>query len=244
MAEAMVACFEIDLHTQHEDRVFTKPPAAGEIYLTKTVKDILIIERFLDLWPELYVICMIRDPRDAVVSRHGKDPERYWAGLRYWNAYIPYWRGVGAHPRFITVRYEDFVSHPDTTQDLLSARVPFLRKRAPFSRYHEVAEPSAKSLKALGSVRPIAPDGVGNWRRHPARVAGQLQLHGPIADDLIEFGYEDDDSWLRDLDGVDPDVTSSHWPEYFTRTGIWRRKLPAYPRIILERSRRAFMPRD
>jgi hypothetical protein len=237
MAEAMIACFNIDRHTAHEDRVFLKAPAGTEVYLTKQIKDILVIQQFLDLDPNLYAICMIRDPRDMIVSRHDKDPDRYWAGLRYWNTYVPYWRRVRSHPRMITIRYEDFVSDPDATQEHLMSRMPFLQRVAPFSRYHEVADPSAKSLMALRGIRQISPAGIGTWRNHRARVAGQIQLHGSIAEDLIEFGYEEDDEWTKGLVGVEPDTAPGHWPEYFTRRNLLRRKLPALPRIIAGRIR-------
>ena len=90
ITEAMVPCFNIDSHAEHEQRVFKKPLRPGSVYLTKTVKDILIAKPFLRVKPELYVIGMIRDPRDAVVSKHRKTPDRYWGGLRYWHTYLPY----------------------------------------------------------------------------------------------------------------------------------------------------------
>jgi len=229
LAEAMVACFRIDHHTKHETRIFAAPPEEGEIYLTKAPQDILVVRPLLRADPSLYVLCMIRDPRDAIVSEHKGAPGRYYAGLRYWNAYIPYWRRVRDHPRFVTIRYEEFVARPDDVQRRLEKAMPFLGREAEFSRYHEVAEPSGTSTKALRGVRPIAPTSVGRWRDHLSRIAGQLQLHGPITRDLIEFGYEEDDSWLELLEGVEPDMSPSHWPEHFAekeirerRAGIWK----------------------
>jgi len=116
--------------------------------------------------------------------------------------------------------------------------MPFLKAKAPFSRYHEISNPSEKSLQALGKVRPIAADGIGNWRQHLPRLAGQILIHGSITEDLIEFGYEKDDGWMAALDGVTPDVAPGHWPEHFTRASLMRRKLPAYPRIVAGRLRR------
>jgi hypothetical protein len=54
------------------------------------------------------------------------------------------------------------------------------------------------------------------------RIAGQIALHGSIAEDLVEFGYETDDRWLAELEGIEPDTSPSHWPEYFTRETIAR----------------------
>lgn len=231
MAEAMVACFRIDRHTDHEDRIFANRPEPGEIFLTKSPKDLLIVRPLLPLDPDLHVICMIRDPRDAICSRHGRDPDRYWAGLRYWKTYLPHWRRVCDHPRLLTVLYEDFVSDPDRTQRRLVESMPFLEITAPFTRYHRVASPSGDSDDALRGVRPISPSSVGRWRDHLPRVKGQLELHGPITDDLVELGYEEDDSWLELLNGVEPDLEPSHWPERFTRAEIRKRKREKYKEI-------------
>ena len=45
------------------------------------------------------------------------------------------------------------------------------------------------------------------------RLKGQLLRHGDIADELIALGFEKDKSWLKLLDGVEPDMTPSRAPE-------------------------------
>jgi hypothetical protein len=220
MAEAMIACYNIDHYTRHEDRIFKAPPANARIFLTKCPKDILVVGPLLRANPSLYVICMIRDPRDTVVSRHGKDPNKYWVSLSYWNTYIEYWRHIKDHPRLITIKYEDFVSRPDSIQDELISRWPFLEKLAPFSQYHEFAKPSSHSLDALRGIRPISPIGIGSWRNHLPRLVGQLAQHGDITQDLIQFGYEPDSSWRTVLDQINPDTSPGHLPEYVTKDWV------------------------
>ena len=238
IAEAMIACFDIDLFTHHEDRIFTQPAGDGNVYLTKAPRDIVVIRPILMANPSLYVICMIRDPRDAVVSKHQKDPEKYWASLCYWNTYSRYFRKLQKHPRCITVKYEDLVSNPDHVQETLSERMPFLKYKVPFSQYHEYAKPSKDSLDALESVRAIAPVGVGNYRNHLPRVAGQIQLHGSIADDLIEFGYEADDRWMKMLEGITPNLESSHWSEFMSKEVIRNLKRGKYRETLKSLLRR------
>lgn len=233
IAEMMIACLDIDLHTEHESGIYTLPARRADIFLTKRPRGIVMAGPALRMLPYLHVIYMLRDPRDAMVSRHQRDPDRYWASLRYWKAYTPYGRKLRGHPRFTTIRYEDLVMQPDEVQDHLMQRMPFLRETARFSQYHEVAEPSKDSLDALRGVRPIGPESIGNWRGHLPRVAGQLRNHGPITDDLIEFGYETDDTWLEELEGVDPDMSESHWPEYFSRKDFRRRKRGRYTRAAI-----------
>lgn len=239
MAEAMVACFDIDLYTEHEDRIFTQLKGEGSVMLTKAPRDILVVGPLLLFNPDLFVICLIRDPRDAVVSRHGKDSSKYWASLRYWKAYVPYWRKIRHHPRVINVRYEQFVSEPDEVQKRIHRKLPFLAKKASFSRYHEIAKPSKDSLDALKAVRPIAPTGIGVFRKHLGRLVDQIDKHGSITGELIELGYEADNSWEDVLEGVAPEPGENHWPEYFDKDELKVRRKGVFKEVIKILLRRA-----
>ena len=176
----------------------------------------------------LYAIYMLRDPRDMVVSRHGADAKRYWASLKYWKTYTPYARRLDSHSRFIMVRYEDLVAQPDAVQAHLMERMPFLVSRGPFSQYHELAQPSEAAMKALRGVRPVSSASVGSWRKHLPRVVGQLQRHGSITEDLIAYGYEEDDTWERELEGIEPDLEASHWPEHFSKQVLRKQRRGRY----------------
>ena len=223
MAEMMSACFEIDLYPKHESSIYTRPTRKADIFLTKRPRDILVVGPMLSVMPNLHVIYMLRDPRDTVSSKHRKDPDRYWASLRYWKTYTIYGRKLQNHPRFISVRYEDLVTQADRVQECLMQRIPFLTKRAPFTQYHEIARPDSDSLAALKGIRPVSTKSIGNWRNHLPRIAGQIQNHGDISQDLIEYGYEQDDSWLKELEGITPDFSESHWAEYFTKDELNQR---------------------
>lgn len=221
--EAIAACFEIDLYGNHEERIYRWPPRSGNIFLSKSPSDILVVEPVLRIMPNLHVIYMVRDPRDMVVSKHGSAPDRYWSSLRYWKAYTPYGQKLQAHPRFITIRYEDLVAEPDQIQSYLIERMPFLVKRAAFSRYHEMSRPSNAALRALGPVRPISSSSIGSWRKHKPRIAGQLEKHGSITEDLIAYGYEQDATWEQELAGVQPDLSDSQKQEHFSKEELRKR---------------------
>ena len=223
LAEMMIACFNIDRHSEHEESIYTQPYPAGTVFLTKRPRDVLVAEGLLRRNENLYVVYMLRDPRDMITSKHHNDPERYWVGLGYWKLYASAGCRLEGHPRFILVRYEDLVARPDAIQAGLIRRMPFLKARAPFSRYHELAAPSQAARDALRGVRPVSSASVGSWRRHLPRVAGQIIMHGSVAQDLIRYGYEPDDHWLLDLKGITPDLSESHWPEYPARTALLRR---------------------
>lgn len=239
LAEAMRVCFDIDAHEEHEARMFREPPPGARVYLTKHPGEILKVGPRLRVDPDFHVIYLLRDPRDTITSKHGKDPDRYWAGLRYWKAFAPMGRTLWDHPRFTAIRYEDFAREPDRTQQVLLRAHPFLNVVAPFSRYHEVVEPSGDSLKALRSVRPITPGSIGSWRDHLPRVAGQLKIHGSISDDLIKYAYEKDDSWEAVLEGVAPDLSPSHFSEHFTTDELKFRRKGRYRQAVKALIRRS-----
>lgn len=238
LAEAMKTCFNIDYCTPHEDRLFTRPPFRTDVFLTKRPRDIMIAGPSLKVDPNFYVICLIRDPRDIICSNHQKAPDQYWTGLKFWKIYSKKVKELEKFSGFTAIKYEELVSDPDRIQERLMEKIPILEKKMNFSEYHLAASVSDSSKEALKSVRPIKPTSVGKWKEHKARVAGQIQLHGSIAEDLIRFGYEEDEEWLKELSGVEPDLSESYRSEFVTlkdRIGFRAGKYAEAARRIIER---------
>ena len=211
--EAMVACFDIDKFYDHEMRFNLVSAEDQQILLTKRPKDTMYVGAILDSVPDFYVIYLLRDPRDVIVSRHGKDSKKFYSNIRLWREMQAYAKPLRGYERFLEIRYEDFVTNPDETQDAIVAKFPWLYKRHRFSVYHEHAQVSAKSLTAMHSVRPIAPNSVGVWRGNLARIKGQQQIHGSLTPDLIECAYETSGEWQQPLQNIEPDLSSSRYPE-------------------------------
>lgn len=216
LLEVMKNCFDIDKYSEHEDRLFTRAKGSSKIFLTKFPKDAAIISPSLYLDPDLFVICMIRDPRDVICSIHHNVPNNYYVGLKYWKYFIHKIEKLQKHTRFISIKYEFFVSNPDEVQNMIMEKMPFLNKKKAFSKYHEEADISELSEKALNKIRPISPTSVGKWKNHKSRVAGQLVLHGQITDYLIKYEYEKNNDWLNVLKGHEPDLTRSHYSEFLS----------------------------
>lgn len=111
-----MACFKIDKHYDHEIRFHLVSAEDGQIVLTKRPKDTMYVEAILQSDPEFYVIYVVRDPRDVIVSRHGKNKDKYYSNIRLWRQMHGYARSLYEHERFLEIRYEDFVTDPDATQ--------------------------------------------------------------------------------------------------------------------------------
>ncbi len=209
--------FDIDGMTTQEESLWRRGPRGERILVTKCPGDEELASLLLPLDRHLWVVFMLRDPRDVVVSEHGQEPGKHWSNLRVWRQALKVHAKMKDHPRFIVVRYEDLVTAPDAMQRQLVRRMPFLKPIVPFSRYHQhLGEPVAQSeqfSRAMRGVRPITPENIATWRGHLPRVKAQLALHGGIAADLIEMGYERDNSWLGLLDNIPADEEQSLVPD-------------------------------
>lgn len=224
MAEMMKNCFEIDLTSEGEKRISASPPKRGNIFLTKTPKDTILVKDMLHVMKDLYVIYMLRDPRDVIVSKHPWDPARYWSSLKIWKLWTPFADALKDHPRFITVRYENLVSFPDEVQNKIQKHLPFLERKLLFSQFHINARPCPHARAALRGLRPVSHKSIGNWVNHRARVAGQILKYGSIGDDLIRYGYETDNGWEETLAQVTPDLSEGH-PTKLSSEKYIRKKL-------------------
>lgn len=213
MQSLMGACFAIDGVMEKELRLWRAKGHGYKILCSKRPGDEALAPGLLPLDPALHIIYMLRDPRDTVVSRHRRAPDTFWSNLDAFKTSIAYARQVWDHPRFHVVRYEDLAHDPDQVQARLAARMPFLEETALFSEFHRLVSDTDVKQQALGGVRPINRNSIGVWRRYLPRIKAQLDLHGPITDDLIALGYEGDDLWLKELEGVEPRNETSLRPE-------------------------------
>jgi len=224
LAELMAACFHIDHTCEHEAPICTDQPKEGNCFLTKQPGDMAYVGLPLALNPELYVICIIRDPRDSVVSFHRKSPGLYWTGLKFWKLFGRKYDKLAKHSHFILIKYEDLVRNPDEIQNHLMRKMPFLERKHKFTEYHRVAKPSEESLKALKDVRSIESTSIGNWKKHLPRIKQQISIHGSISEELVRFGYEPDKCWERVLDGVEEINYKTARPEFFSTLNLLRHK--------------------
>ncbi|MCX4187623.1 sulfotransferase family protein [Methylophaga sp. OBS4] len=232
MTEIMINCFDIDAFTDHEYSIFKEFPRRYDVLCTKKPNDIKRVDYPLKVNPDLYVIYMLRDPRDAISSRSHKNnsqSKKIWGNLADWIRHHEIATSLSSHPRFITVKYEDLVTDPDKVQLALQQQLPFLNAKAKFSEYHLQASPSGKSDAALGGVRPISPVSIGNWRNAKSYLKAQLEKYGDITDILINLGYEKNEQWLNELEGVEPDNTEEP-VKLKSAVRKWREKYITQPR--------------
>lgn len=238
--EVMKTCSNVNSVSDHEASICVSNTALGGrgIIISKYPVEIDVVYRPMLVNPNLYVICLIRDPRDMVVSYHGAYPDIYWSSLKFWHFFLKYYNRLKDHPRFHIIKYEDFVRMPDKVQTLLSKKIPILKPIHNFSDYHLYAEPSLVSSLALKDVRPITPKGIGSWKNHLARIKQQIKVHEDISESLFAFGYEKDKKWLELLKGVEEKNFETKTGEYFKQgelSGRSKRMVLAVSNMLVER---------
>lgn len=235
MAELFNTCFEIDGYAAHELSIFRRPDKPVELLVTKSPTEAEEVIPVLKHDPNLWVVCMMRDPRDVVVSKHGKRPDIYWTNLRLWKKAVDSaLKESEKNKRYVLIRYEDLVLRPDETQEYIERRIPFLKRKFAFSEFHKVAKPSSDSVDAMRGVRPISSKSIGSWRKHKERLKAQLELHGPVDNYLKLLEYENDDSWKKELEDVTPNNVGTFKPEFETLTSHekLRKRLKLASRVL------------
>jgi len=198
-----------------EVRLWAPVPREGTV-VTKNPNDTFLAPLLLPVDPSLHFIFMVRDPRDVIVSRHYSAPDLFFTNLRIWREQARIARKLRSHPRFHIVRYEDLVTAPDRVQAELAKAMSFLVKCAPFSTYHGEDAEDLVEVDALNGARAVEASRLGVWRDHMGRVKQQINLHGHIDQNLIDFSYEKNSGWMEDLHYVERDETPSLTPEHLT----------------------------
>lgn len=105
----------------------------GTIPCDQTPRNVYYLNELFTFYPEAYVINMIRDPRDVLLSQKNKWKRSALGGqnipkrelFRFWINYHPVtmslmWKSgidaakkVGDHPRLINIRFEDLLLNPE-----------------------------------------------------------------------------------------------------------------------------------
>ena len=189
---------------EHETSLLEPVPPGQTLYLTKKPPDTTrIIPAFLRDG-ETYLIAMLRDPRAVVTSRHSSRPDVYFASFQRWRTYAAAIERLADHPRCTVIRFESLITAPDAVQADIETRLPFLTRRRAFAEYPEGAAVPPLAEASLNGARPFDAARLDGWRRHLPRIKGQLEAHPDLTQSLIDFGYETDDAWTAELEGIAP----------------------------------------
>jgi len=228
LMELISTCFASGGYCEHELSIFAPVEETEGVYFTKQPNDIKQLRHIFHGDEQLHVVYMGRDPRAVITSKHGENPDQYFCNYRVWSECDRAAAGYRKHPRFLDLRYEDLVTRPDEVQALITQKFSFLQQQHRFSDYHQHAQPSADSQRAMNGLREVNRDSLEKWRQHLPRVAEQYRRHRELSADLVRLGYEEDDQWLDLLRDVEPQVYPCRYPEGRQYLKEWEKSLRVY----------------
>jgi hypothetical protein len=173
----------------------------------QTPRNIFYAEALLKLYPNAYVIHMMRDPRAVMASQKQRWKRRRNATdkrsvprshtMRTWINYHPYtmarlWRGASAivrrlrtHPRFSVVRFEDLLGNPEATLRDLCERVRMDYDPA----MQNVGQINSSHQSSVGGARKgFHRDAIDKWKTElsPTEISITERYCGSLMED---FGY-------------------------------------------------------
>ena len=183
----------------------TRLPAGFSWRVSKSPNDIhhvREIQAALDPW----IIYMLRDPRDCIVSwkavKHG-----YHLAFDEWLRNFLFAKSHEGN-KLLWIRFEQLVRRPEAVRELLAETIG-LQPAIPLAECHEHLIPhgTIQSQLAHGvrggplgpTVRPLDPSVIGSWRRDEARIRQQIEQFPEMQAILEWTGYEENETWQHEL---------------------------------------------
>lgn len=205
---AMVAFNDTLIHDK-ETAVWNYPslPEAVAIYVNRDLRrnpPLIVTKRNAAWWRgdridrlvawsrryDIFVINLLRDPRDVLTSKHPLDKRRFYVEPSLWvdemDATDRLMAGLAAHAAKLTVRYEDIVLTPDAVQAKFCHALGLTLRRG-----IESWKSLRTNVNAIGNMthmipymhelRDFDPDSIGKWRKDAeARQRVTELLENPV----------------------------------------------------------------
>ncbi|MDZ7266586.1 MAG: sulfotransferase domain-containing protein [candidate division KSB1 bacterium] len=152
---------------------------------------------------QVFIINLIRDPRDVLTSRHALDPQKYYVTPELWENSIAAGRQLEHElrnsPCFLTIKYEDVILQSQRVEQLLHHKLGLCLRRhlKSWSRLKEnlqASNVSARMLPYMHRLRDFDPSSIQKWRHDPHKAAyiNQLLTASPHAEKLQAFLTENE----------------------------------------------------
>ncbi len=199
-----MACFDRTLLHDRETSVWNYPTLTGSLGLfanhaVRPGKRFLVTKRGANWWRQerlerlatfarhygIFLIHIIRDPRDVLSSHHPLRQRQFYVQPDDWQRGIQgaswLWRQLDDYPNKLVLKYEDIVRDPQGTQALL-CQYTGLRLRQGVTSWARLKE-NVEATQGLGDMvsymhklRNFDPESIGKWRTNPEAVAHLEQL--------------------------------------------------------------------
>ena len=184
-----------------------------EICLTKRPLDCFNLGKIFEMYSEddVRILFSIRDPRDVICSVHQAAAHDYFIGFQnqyfvnpaanvatltnpgLWDTF-QVWSKFSRQKNVYTVRYEDLVTNPTATLELISA---FLGEDLLDDNQITENTRIPKGMTApLNGIRKIDDNSVGIWKKHPQRIWQEFTDHEKMHLIMAQWDYELNPNWF------------------------------------------------
>jgi len=201
-----IAFADVAISEVESPAVTTRLPAGFSWRVSKSPNDIHHV-REIQVAIDPWVIYMLRDPRDCIVSWRDAKHD-YYLAFNEWLRNFLFAKSYKGN-RLLWIRFEQLVCRPEAVQESLAETIG-LQPVVPFAECHKVILLHKETIQhqlvhgvregSLGPmVRPLDPSVIGSWRRDKARIRQQLEQFPEMQAVLEWTGYEEDEAWQHEL---------------------------------------------
>jgi hypothetical protein len=218
MLHYSLVAFDNTILYDRETSVWNQPTLKGSFALfcrslpTSRKRRYFITKRGADWWHDdalarletyvrkyrIFLIHIVRDPRDVLTSKHALDKNRFYVSTKKWakstEAADRLLRRLDDYPAAMTLRYEDVVLRSDEIERQLGERTGLRLRRGvkSWARLKDnlsASEGMERMIPYMHELRNFDPASIGKWKRKPELTAyiRKLTEDSPISPRLAEF---------------------------------------------------------
>lgn len=155
----------------------------------KTPRNIFAFRNIITFFgPDARLINIIRDGRDVVLSRHPRDPGKYWVEDWMWVWSVTEGLLYRDHPQVLTVLYEDLI-HNFARE--IEGICDFISEPCSEEIFNWFENKTILSHSAWqNGARPLYKDSIGKWKHHKHEEVIQKFMRNDEAVSLLKLmGY-------------------------------------------------------
>lgn len=197
----LLRCYD-DIYVMNREEYALRFPyiVLKEKYIaTKHPIDFRHLNKITDTFNNPFIIFLLRDPRDVIVSEHFKNKGHYLINYPTWADAINQYEKFNYENKML-IHYEELIKDPGLIQKQLAKSLD-LEIKSDFNNFHNNVTHTHEDIKSLGGIRPIDPKNSGKHMRpeHFNRIKEQLLSHPAMSEQLIKYGYAIDRQWEKNF---------------------------------------------